>query len=190
MGNPLGFVDTTTFGIVSALNRKMDLDVDFIQIDAAINSGNSGGATFNLNGEVIGINTIKIQHTGVEGLGFAVSSNDVKFAIEQIIEYGKVKRAFLGIQGSTVTNQQVKDFDIPKGVRVSTIFKDTGADIAGILAGDIITEIDGKKVENIEDLRQLIKNKKSGDRIEVSIFRAGYEPLKLYPVLKDLDDFE
>ncbi len=188
IGNPLGFVDTTTFGIVSAINRKMDLDVDFIQIDAAINSGNSGGATFNLKGEVIGINTIKIQDTGVEGLGFAVSANDVKKVITEIRENGKVDRPYLGVIGLTISAQKAEQFDLPKGAWIETVEKESGAYMAGILPGDVITSADGNKIESIEDLIKVIQSKKVGDSIELTVFRAGQDELKLTAKLTSRND--
>lgn len=187
IGNPLGYVDTTTFGIVSGLDRKVGdhpansfgTYVNLIQIDAAINSGNSGGATFNLNGELIGINTIKIKETGVEGLGFAIASNDVKYVASQILEKGTVERAFLGISGRNVGLTPGNEFGVEKGVHVIEIIEKTGAQENGLKVDDVIIAVDSEKVETMEKLSDIIKTKKIGDIVKIEVIRRGVEKVDL-----------
>lgn len=197
MGNPLGYIDTTTFGIVSGRERRVGesgLDVELIQLDAAINSGNSGGATFNIKGEVIGINTIKIKETGVEGLAFAIASNDVKNVISQIMEKGRVERVFLGIQGRSIEDMVESQFEAPedeaKGVFIETTFQGTSAEKAGLRQGDIIHKIDDVEIETMAQLSSLIKSKKVGDKIVLTIRRGDEMDKKIEVVLGIRPDFK
>lgn len=197
MGNPLGYIDTTTFGIVSGRDRKVGksgLDVELIQLDAAINSGNSGGATFNIKGEVIGINTIKIKETGVEGLAFAIASNDVKNVISQIMEKGRVERVFLGIQGRSIEDMASSQFEAPedetKGVFIENTFRDTGASEAGLRQGDIIHKVDDVEIETMQQLSALIKSKKVGDKVVLTIRRGDEMDKKVEVVLGARPDLE
>lgn len=197
MGNPLGYIDTTTFGIVSGRDRQVGesgLDVELIQLDAAINSGNSGGATFNLKGEVIGINTIKIKETGVEGLAFAIASNDVKNVVSQIMEKGRVDRVFLGIQGRSIEDMAASRFEAPedesKGVFIETTFKGTSAEQAGLRQGDIIHWVDDVKIETMAQLAALIKSKEVGDKVVLTIRRGDEMEKKIEVVLGTMPDME
>lgn len=197
MGNPLGYIDTTTFGIVSGRDRKIGasgLDVELIQLDAAINSGNSGGATFNLKGEVIGINTIKIKETGVEGLAFAIASNDVKSVVSQIMEKGRVERVFLGIKGISIEDIDAYQYEVPsdetKGVFVETALKGTSAEQAGLRQGDIIHKIDEVEVESMQQLSSIIKSKNIGDKIVLTIRRGDELNKKIEVELGIRPDFE
>ncbi len=181
IGNPLGFdlANSVTGGIISALNRELVIDnknLTLIQTDAAINSGNSGGPLVNSYGQVIGINSAKIQsvYGGVEGLGFAISIDEAKPIIDQLIQYGYVTgRPMLGIGGQNITASQARFNNIPQGIFVVTVTEDTGADLAGIKPGDIITAVNDKAVLTMTDLSVELEEYKAGDRITISYYRDG-----------------
>lgn len=184
VGNALGLGDTVTSGIVSAVNREVtDSDNNTytaIQTDAAINSGNSGGALVNSQGQVIGINTLKISGTGVEGVGFAIPINSTKDIYEQLIQYNKVKRPYIGIGGRNLDEETASANDLVVGVYVQTIEEFSAAEKAGIKIGDVITEIEGTKITTMDELNE-IKNKKSiGDTIKLKVYRDGnYKDISL-----------
>ena len=177
IGNPLGLGTTVTDGIVSAVNREVtDEDGNSytaIQTNAAINSGNSGGALVNSKGEVIGINTLKVSGDGVEGVGFAIPINDTTDVTDQLIEYNKVRRPYLGIGGIDVDEALAERNNIVPGVYVKTLETFCAAEKAGIRVGDVITKVDGQDVESVDELNE-IKNKKAiGDTITLTIWRNG-----------------
>ena len=177
VGNSLGLGDTVTCGVVSAVNRKVtDSDNNTytaIQTDAAINSGNSGGALVNSKGEVIGINTLKIAGTGVEGVGFAIPINSTKTIYEQLIQYNKVKRPYIGIGGINLDESTAKTNNLVVGVYVKTIEDFSAGEKAGIKIGDVITEADGTKITTMDELNE-IKNKKNiGDTLKLKVYRDG-----------------
>lgn len=177
VGNALGLGDTVTSGIVSAVNREVtDSDNNTytaIQTDAAINSGNSGGALVNSKGEVIGINTLKISGTGVEGVGFAIPINSTKNIYEQLIQYNKVKRPYIGISGINLDEATATQYNLVVGVYVKSIEDFSAAEKAGIQVADVIIEADGTKITTMDDLNE-IKNKKAiGDTLKLKIFRDG-----------------
>ena len=146
-----------------------------IQTDAAINSGNSGGALVNSKGQVIGINTLKISGTGVEGVGFAIPINSTKSIYEQLIQYSKVKRPYIGITGINLTESLAKQNNLVVGIYVKSIEDFSSAEKAGIKVGDVITEADGTKIKTVDELNE-IKNKKNiGDTIKLKITRDGKE---------------
>ena len=179
VGNALGLGDSVTSGIISAVNREVtDSDNNkylAIQTDAAINSGNSGGALVNSKGQVIGINTLKISGTGVEGVGFAIPINSTKSIYEQLIQYSKVKRPYIGITGINLTESLAKQNNLVVGIYVKSIEDFSSAEKAGIKVGDVITEADGTKIKTIDELNE-IKNKKNiGDTIKLKITRDGKE---------------
>lgn len=179
IGNPLGLElsGSVTGGIISALNRELSIegkDLTLIQTDAAINPGNSGGPLVNSYGQVIGINSAKISSEYAEGLGFAIPIDDVKPIIDSLVQYGYVKgRPMIGIMGQTVTAAQARYNDVPQGVFVVSVTKDTGADQAGIKAGDIITAINGNTITTMAEMDAQKKNFKAGEVITVSIYRDG-----------------
>jgi S1-C subfamily serine protease len=199
IGNPFGLDRTVTSGIVSALQRQIQAPNGFsidnvIQTDAAINPGNSGGPLINAEGEVIGINSqIETGGSGSEGnvgIGFSIPINTAKAEIQQLETKGEVEHAYLGIEGGTITPTLAKALNLPvsEGVIVQSAEKGGPADKAGVeggnttatiegaevqLGGDIITEIDGKKVANMEELVETINDHKPGDSIELSILRDG-----------------
>ncbi len=169
IGNPLGqeYAGTVTAGIISGLDREFKNQgktLKLIQTDAAINPGNSGGALVNTEGKVIGINTLKVAETKVEGMGFAIPSSEVKTIIDELIN-----RPLMGIEGRTITKEESERYSVPQGVYISRVTPFGGADRAGIKAGDIITAIDGKKITTIEELVETVKKHKAEDIIEVEL---------------------
>ncbi len=175
IGSPMGtdFAGSVTAGIISGLNRKVpvgDKSMTLIQTDAAINPGNSGGALVNSEGKIIGINTIKFVENRVEGMGFAIPINEAKPIIKQLIESKKVIRPFLGIQGETISKEIAKQYEVPEGILIRAVYKDSGAHNAGLVKGDIITKIDNKKVYTIEEVIEIISKHKVGDTLEVEIY--------------------
>ncbi len=177
VGNALGLGDTVTSGIVSAVNREVtDSDNNSytaIQTDAAINSGNSGGALVNSKGEVIGINTLKISGTGVEGVGFAIPINSTKDIYEQLIQYNKVKRPYVGIGGINLDEDTANANNLVVGVYVKTVEDFSAAEKAGIRIGDVITEADGTKITTMDKLNEIKNKKKIGDTLKLKIYRDG-----------------
>jgi serine protease Do len=177
VGNPLNLDSSVTAGIISALNREVtDSDGNTfitIQTDAAINSGNSGGALVNSKGELIGINSMKLSGDGIEGIGFAMPINSSMNIINQLIEYGIVKRPYIGIGGRNITESLAKQYDYPVGIYVQEVYDDTPAKDAGIEAGDVITAINGEDVTTMDELNS-IKNKcEIGDEITLKVYRDG-----------------
>ncbi len=186
IGNPLGmeFAGSVTAGVISALNRTVQVDgksLNLIQTDAAINPGNSGGALVNSKGEVIGINTVKISATGVEGLGFAIPINDAKPIVNQLIAFGYVKgRPYIGISGFEITEVLSRQYNVPQGIYIQQVMPDSGAEKAGLKVGDIITRLAGKTVTSLADLNEIMKKYKAGDTVEIVVYRNNqYLTLKL-----------
>ncbi len=177
IGNPFGFSGTVTSGIISARNRDINLTRydDFIQTDASINQGNSGGPLFNLNGEVIGINTAIIApgQTGSIGIGFAIPANAASNVIEQLIKYGETRRGWLGVRIQEVTKEiaEVEGIKEPKGALVASVSPQSPADKAGLKAGDIILEFDGKKIETMRTLPKEVGNTAVGKQVILKIWR-------------------
>ena len=178
IGNPLGLDSSVTSGIISAVNRKVTSDgktFNLIQTDAAINSGNSGGALVNGKGQVIGVNTLKIQATGVEGMGFAIPINSTKDIYEQLIKYKKVKRPYIGIGGRDLDEATAKQFNLVVGVYVSSIEEFSSAEKAGIKVGDVIIAVDNKNITTMDELNEIKNAHNIGDTIELKINRNGTE---------------
>ena len=179
IGNPFGLGQTVTSGIVSALGRS-GLNIEnfenFIQTDAAINSGNSGGALVNLNGELIGINTAILGPNGGNvGIGFAIPSNMMKNLTEQILEFGEVKRGMLGVQGGEITSElaDALGYESSKGAFVSQVIEGSAADNAGLKAGDVITTLNGKKIDTFSELRAKVATLGAGKEITLGVMRDG-----------------
>lgn len=179
IGCPLGLESTVTSGIVSAVNRTVQSDdsseYTCIQTDAAINSGNSGGALVNSNGEVIGINTLKLSGTGVEGMGFAIPINSTTDVINQLIEYKTVKRPYIGISGISVDDKTAENYDIPKGVYVYEVEKDSPADKANLQKGDVITKVSDTEVTTVNELNKIRNTYNIGDKVTLTVYRNGEE---------------
>lgn len=179
IGSPFGLGQTVTSGIVSALGRSglnIENYEDFIQTDAAINSGNSGGALVNLRGELIGINTAIIGPGGGNvGIGFAIPSNMVDNLVKQIIEFGEVRRGVLGVAGISVTSEIAKamELETSKGGFVQEVEPDSAADKAGIKAGDVITKVNGKTVDTFLALRAKIGSIGAGKTISITVVRRN-----------------
>ena len=177
IGNPFGFGGTVTTGIISSRNRDIGLTRydDFIQTDASINQGNSGGPLFNLDGEVVGINTAIIApgRSGSIGIGFAIPSNSASKVIEQLIEFGETKRGWLGVRIQKVTKEiaEIEKLEKPEGALVASVSEGSPADKAGIKAGDIVLEFDGKKIDTMRTLPKLVAQTKVGKRVTVKIWR-------------------
>ena len=179
VGNPLGMQGSVTAGIISAVNREVT-DSDnkkyvLIQTDAAINAGNSGGALVNSKGQVIGINTLKVQETGVEGMGFAIPINSAKPIVEQLIQYNKVKRPYIGITGRDVDETTAKRNNIVEGVYVVSIDEYSAAELAGIKAGDVIIKADGKDIKTMDELTEIKNSHQIGDEMIITVNRQGEE---------------
>lgn len=177
IGNPLGLDSSVTCGIISAINREVtDEDGNkyiAIQTDAAINSGNSGGALVNSEGKVIGINTLKLSGTGVEGIGFAIPISSTLDITQQLIQYNKVIRPYIGISGRDITESLSKKYNFPIGIYISEIEDFSAAEIAGLKIGDVITKIDGTDVSTMEELNKIKNTHNVGDNVTLTIFRDG-----------------
>ncbi len=179
IGNPFGLGQTVTSGIISALGRS-GLNIEnienFIQTDAAINSGNSGGALVNLNGELIGINTAILGPNGGNiGIGFAIPANMVKTVTDQLLKYGGVKRGMLGVTGTELNADLAQSFGYSQstGAFVNEVMKGSAADKAGLKSGDIITSVDGKRISSFAQLRAAVATKRPGSSLEIGVFRSG-----------------
>lgn len=180
IGNALGYGQSVTTGVVSALNRTVTTDTGttkMIQIDAAINGGNSGGALINAAGEVVGINSVKYSSSGytssasIEGMGFAIPITDVKELIESLMNGEEIddSNVVLGIEGYLISESQSSAYHMPQGFYISKVAEGKGADKAGIEMGNIVTEIEGKKVESIETIQTILLDKKEGDKVKVKV---------------------
>ena len=177
IGNPFGLGGTVTSGIISARNRDINLTRydDFIQTDASINQGNSGGPLFNLDGDVIGINTAIIApgQSGSIGIGFAIPANAASNVITQLIKYGETKRGWLGVRIQEVTKEiaEVEKLKNTEGALVASVGEESPAKKAGLKAGDIILKFDGKKIDKMRDLPKIVSNTEVGKTVELEIWR-------------------
>lgn len=194
IGNPLGqeLASTLTGGYISAVNRKLTTEgktYNLLQTDAAINPGNSGGALLNSKGEVIGINTIKISVSGVEGLGFAIPIDDALPIIKELIENKKISRPYIGISGFNLDKTTADKYKLIEGVYVSDVSSGTPAMKSSVKKADIITQIDDKKITTMEELNEYKNTKKVGDTITLKIYRQkAYIDIKI--VLEEDIDVE
>lgn len=182
VGNPFNLESTVTAGIVSAKGRNINILKDqysiesFIQTDAAVNPGNSGGALVDLNGNLIGINTAIATPTGVyAGYSFAVPANIVSKVCEDLKKYGIVQRGFLGVMIRNVDGNLAKELelDVTSGVYVDRLVEDGAADLSGLEEGDVIVKVDGKEVSAVPELQERIGSKRPGDKVEVQVNRDG-----------------
>ena len=179
IGNPLGleFQGSVTVGVISALNRTVNIEdktLSLIQTDAAINPGNSGGALVNSKGQIVGINTIKISVSGIEGLGFAIPINDAKPIVDQLMKFGYVKgRPLIGISGREVTEAISREYDLPVGIYILQVTPGSGAADAGIQRGDVLVSIAGKEVRTMKDVDSIKKDYKAGDSVNITVVRDG-----------------
>ena len=179
VGNPVNMTSTVTTGIVSAVNRKItDSDgktYKCIQTDAAINSGNSGGALVNSEGKVIGINTLKLSGTGIEGIGFAIPINATTDITSQLIQYSKVKRPYIGISGIDLDESTAKKYNLVVGVYVKSVEDFSAAEKGGLKSGDVIVEADGKSITTMDELNEIKNSHQIGDEMKLKINRNGTE---------------
>jgi serine protease Do len=182
IGNPFGLGGTVTSGIISARNRSIGLSryEDYIQTDASINSGNSGGPLFDMNGDVIGINTAILGKGGSVGIGFSIPSNSAKKVIDQLIEFGETKRGWLGVRIQIVTNEiaDAEKLDEPKGALVASVAEKSPSDKAGIESGDIILEFNGTKIKEMKELPKIVAQTEVGKIVDVKIWRNKKEITK------------
>jgi len=179
IGNPFGLGGTVTAGIISARNRSIGLSryEDYIQTDASINQGNSGGPLFNMDGDVIGINTAILGQSGSIGIGFSIPSNSAKKVINQLIEFGETKRGWLGVRIQYVTEEiaEVEKLDRPKGALVASVAENSPSAKAGIKAGDIILEFDGKIINEMNELPRIVAETEVGKKVKVKVWRNKRE---------------
>ena len=182
IGNPLGLSGTVTAGIISARNRNIGMAryEDFIQTDASINQGNSGGPLFNMDGDVIGINTAILGREGNIGIGFSIPSNNAKIVIDQLIEYGETKRGWLGVRIQVVTEEiaDAAKLDKPRGAFVQGVAEGSPSEKGGIKDGDIILEFDGKLINEMKELPLIVAQTKVGKTVEVKVWRKEREITK------------
>lgn len=178
IGNPMGeeFAGSVTAGIISAVNREIDTDTGtykYLQTDASINHGNSGGAVCNIEGEVIGISTMKLSST--EGMGFAIPINDAKPIIDELIKKGYVTKPRIGIHIAYIDKQFSEIYGMPTGAWVRYVEDGGPAEKAGIKVGDVITQIEGVTIDSNRVLKSIIRKHKAGDTITVRVWRDGKE---------------
>ena len=196
IGNPFGLGGTVTSGIISARNRSIGLSryEDYIQTDASINSGNSGGPLFDMDGNVIGINTAILGRNGSIGIGFSIPSNSAKIVIDQLIEFGETKRGWLGVRIQDVTQEiaDVEKLDEPRGALVASVAENSPSDKGGIKAGDIILEFNGVKINQMKELPAIVAKTKVGTNVKVKIWRNKKKLIKniLLGRLETSDDFK
>ena len=179
VGSPLGLDTTVTTGIISAVNREVESEGTTyvcIQTDAAINSGNSGGALVNGDGQVIGINTLKLSGSGVEGIGFAIPINSTRDVIDDLIEYNKVLRPYIGISGINLDETTVKRYKLSAlGIYVQSVQNFSPAEKSGLQSGDIIIKADGKEIKTMDELNEIKNTHQIGEKMTLTINRNGSE---------------
>lgn len=183
IGNSLGYGQSVTTGVISALNRDMELSDGstgtFIQTDAAINPGNSGGALLNIQGEVIGINSNKIGGSVIEGMGYAIPISAASPIIADLMlketknKVAEEERGFLGISGISVTADVSSTYGLPEGVYIAQVYEGTAAEAAGLQRGDIITEFDGDKVTSMDELQRILEYYAKGDTVDMTVMSVG-----------------
>ena len=182
IGNPFGLGGTVTSGIISARNRSIGLSryEDYIQTDASINSGNSGGPLFDMNGDVIGINTAILGQSGSIGIGFSIPSNSAIKVIDQLIKYGETKRGWLGVRIQVVTKEiaEVEKLDEPRGALVASVAENSPSYKAGIKSGDIILEFNGTPIKEMKELPKIVAQTAVGKTVKVIIWRNKKEITK------------
>ena len=176
IGNPYNLDYSVTAGIISALDRKMTVEnttYKVIQADCAINSGNSGGALVNSKGQVIGITTLKLSGTGIEGVSFAIPINDTISIYQTLIEKGKISRPFVGISGLDIDEATAIRNGLTKGIYVDSVVSGSAAEEAGIKSGDVIVSFDGKSISTMDELNEIKNTKNIGDKVEIEFYRKN-----------------
>ena len=196
IGNPFGLGGTVTSGIISARNRSIGLSryEDYIQTDASINSGNSGGPLFDMNGDVIGINTAILGRSGNVGIGFSIPPNSAKIVIDQLIEFGETKRGWLGVRIQDVTKEiaEIENLDEPRGALVASVASGSPSEKAGVKAGDIILEFNGERIQEMKELPIIVARTEVGKKVKVKIWRSKKEITKTITLgrLETSEDFK
>ena len=196
IGNPFGLGGTVTSGIISARNRSIGLSryEDYIQTDASINSGNSGGPLFDMNGDVIGINTAILGRSGNVGIGFSIPSNSAKIVIDQLIEFGETKRGWLGVRIQDVTKEiaEIENLDEPRGALVASVAPNSPSEKAGVKSGDIILEFNGERIQEMKELPIIVARTEVGKKVKVKIWRNKKEIIKTITLgrLETSEDFK
>ena len=196
IGNPLGLGGTVTSGIISARNRTIGLSryEDYIQTDASINQGNSGGPLFDMSGDVIGINTAILGQSGSIGIGFSIPSNSAKKVVDQLIKYGETKRGWLGVRIQVVTKEiaNIEKLGEPRGALVASVAENSPSDKANIKAGDIIIEFNGTPIKEMKELPKIVAQTEVGKTVEVKVWRNKKEITKKIKLgrLETSDDFK
>ncbi len=196
IGNPFGLGGTVTSGIISARNRSIGLSryEDYIQTDASINTGNSGGPLFDMQGDVIGINTAILGRSGNLGIGFSIPSNSAKIIINQLIEFGETKRGWLGVRIQEVTQEiaDVEKLDEPRGALVASVAPNSPSEKAGVKDGDIILEFNGEKIREMKELPIIVARTEVGKKVKVKIWRNKKEIVKTITLgrLETSEDFK
>jgi S1-C subfamily serine protease len=198
IGNALGYGQSVTTGIVSALNRQIDMegfDAELIQTDAAINPGNSGGALVNANGEVIGINTVKVSSDAVEGMGYAIPISDANETITTLMnketreQVPEDERGFLGVEITNVEAESAELYGMPTGVYIRNVIEGTGAEKAGLVRGGVIAELDGSSVDSMTTLQNLLSYYRVGETVTLTVEMPGkdgsYEEKEVEVVLSE-----
>ena len=180
IGNPFGQLEgSVTSGIISSVNRNIEVEgtvlYNVIQIDAAINSGNSGGALLNRAGELVGINSAKAGGEGVEGIAFAIPTDTALPIAEQLIATGRVQAPEVGISGSSVTTEMQQAYGLPSGVIIEVVKPGSSADRAGLQRSDIIAKFDGQEVHSVQDITALKNRLKPGDAVDIVYYRGDKE---------------
>jgi len=196
IGNPFGLGGTVTSGIISARNRSIGLSryEDYIQTDASINSGNSGGPLFDMNGDVIGINTAILGRSGNVGIGFSIPSNSAKIVIDQLIKFGETKRGWLGVRIQDVTKEiaEVEKLDEPRGALVASVAPNSPSEKAGVRSGDIILEFNDERIGQMKELPIIVARTEVGKKVKVKIWRNKKEIIKTITLgrLETSEDFK
>ena len=196
IGNPLGLGGTVTSGIISARNRTIGLSryEDYIQTDASINQGNSGGPLFDMNGDVIGINTAILGQSGSIGIGFSIPSNSAKKVVDQLIKYGETKRGWLGVRIQVVTKEiaDIEKLGEPRGALVASVAENSPSDKANIKAGDIIIEFNGTQIKEMKELPKIVAQTEVGKTVDVKVWRNKKEITKKIKLgrLETSEDFK
>ena len=204
IGNALGYGQSVTTGVISALNRKIESSnseegTSLIQTDAAINPGNSGGALLNMRGEVIGINSNKIGGSSIEGMGYAIPISTARPIIEDLMErqtrtkYSDEERGYLGISCINVTSDLSENFSMPQGIFVAQVYSGTGAEAAGLVRGNIVVAFDGVTVQNQEELTKQMQYYKAGESVEITIMvnsANGYQQKNVTVTLSSYDQID
>tara|TARA_E500000331_G_scaffold164517_1_gene159409 strand:- start:1266 stop:2687 length:1422 start_codon:yes stop_codon:yes gene_type:complete len=196
IGNPLGLGGTVTSGIISARNRTIGLSryEDYIQTDASINQGNSGGPLFDMTGDVIGINTAILGQSGSIGIGFSIPSNSAKKVVDQLVKYGETKRGWLGVRIQVVTKEiaEIEKLGVPRGALVASVAENSPSDKANIKAGDIILEFNGTPIKEMKELPKIVAQTEVGKIVEVKVWRNKKEIIKKIKLgrLETSEDFK